>query len=345
VPETARSRPTRLTAYARASTQLALLSDRALFRMVDEAPALGSGIGGTSVALEIDGVGVFAKKVPLTELELRPENLRSTANLFGLPGFYQYGLGSAGFGAWRELAAHIMSSNWVLGNEHPAFPLLYHWRVLSGSPAGAGVFAEFGDLDRSVAHWGDSSAVRTRLEALRDSTASLVLFLEYVPQNLGTWLSNRDPSALERVDRQLADTVAFMRERGLVHFDAHFHNILTDGRRLYFSDFGLALSSRFELSADEAAFLSEHWDYDANYTATHLINHHVAERVRGDQDRRQFVRDWAEGKRPDAVPAALASLLTRYAGTAVVTDDFHRRLLAEIRQVPERVRPTGTQTP
>jgi hypothetical protein len=334
VPEISRSRPARLAAYASASTRLALLSDRALSRMVDEAPPLGSGIGGTSVALEIDGVGVFAKMVPVTELELRPENSRSTANLFGLPGRYQYGVGSAGFGAWRELAAHVMTSNWVLGNEHPAFPLLYHWRVLPGSPAGAGVFAEFGDLDGAVAHWGGSSAIRARLEAISDSTTSLVLFLEYIPHSLGAWMSDQDLSVFDRVDRQLADTVAFMRGRGLVHFDAHFHNILTDGRRLYFSDFGLALSSRFELSADEAAFLSEHWDYDRNYTAAHLINHHVAERVRGDQDRRRFVRDWAEGKRPDGVPTAVAAILTAHAHTAVVMDDFHRRLLTESKQAP-----------
>jgi hypothetical protein len=31
--------------------------------------------------------------------------------------------------------------------------------------------------------------------------------------------------------------------RGLTHFDTLFENIVTDGRRLYFSDFGLALSS------------------------------------------------------------------------------------------------------
>jgi serine/threonine protein kinase len=212
--------------------------------------------------------------------------------------------------------------------------LLYHWRVLPGSPAGVGVFDEFGDLDGAVAHWENSPAVRTRLEAIRDSTASLVLFLEYIPQTLGAWLSDQDLSAFGRIDEQLADTVAFMRERGLVHFDAHFNNILTDGRRLYVSDFGLALSSRFELSDQEAHFLSEHWNYDRHYTTAHLINYHLAERVRGDQVRRRFVRDWAEGKRTDNVPATAASILTKHACTAVVMDDFHRRLFEESKQVP-----------
>jgi hypothetical protein len=85
-----------------------------------------------------------------------------------------------------------------------------------------------------------------------------VLFLEHVPQTLAAWMADQDVSAFARVDAQLADTTAFMREHGLVHFDAHFLNILTDGHVLYFSDFGLALSDRFDLSDQERAFLREH---------------------------------------------------------------------------------------
>ena len=34
-----------------------------------------------------------------------------------------------------------------------------------------------------------------------------------------------------------------MNTHGLVHFDAHFGNVLTDGRRLFVADFGLATSA------------------------------------------------------------------------------------------------------
>ncbi|MFI7135214.1 hypothetical protein ACIBQ1_56840 [Nonomuraea sp. NPDC050153] len=34
-----------------------------------------------------------------------------------------------------------------------------------------------------------------------------------------------------------------MNSRGLLHFDAHFENILTGGQRLYFADYGLAVSA------------------------------------------------------------------------------------------------------
>lgn len=185
-----RSRSARISAYATASSHLALLSDLALERVVDQAPRVRPGMGGTSATLEVEGVRVFVKQVPVTGRELLPGNVRSTANLFGLPGFYQYGLGSAGFGAWRELAAHIMTTNWVLSGEHRAFALLYHWRLLPGPVATGGVFAAFGGLDGAVAHWEGSAAVRDRLQALRDSPSRLVLFLEHVPQTLSAWLAD-----------------------------------------------------------------------------------------------------------------------------------------------------------
>src|SRR5690606_17821321 len=89
-----------------------------------------SSIGGTSTDLRIGEQRVFAKRVPLTARELRPENLKSTANIFDLPLYYQYGIGSTGFSAWREHAAHAMTTDWVLSGETPSFPLLYHSRIL-----------------------------------------------------------------------------------------------------------------------------------------------------------------------------------------------------------------------
>jgi hypothetical protein len=74
------------------------------------------------------------------------------------------------------------------------------------------------------------------------------------------------------VERELGAGPSFMNSRGLLHFDAHFENILTDGRRLYFTDYGLAISSQFELSQDEAGFFGRHQAYDRRYTATYLVN-------------------------------------------------------------------------
>jgi hypothetical protein len=37
---------------------------------------------------------------------MQPENLKSTANIAHLPLFFHHGVGSPGFGAWRELIAN-----------------------------------------------------------------------------------------------------------------------------------------------------------------------------------------------------------------------------------------------
>jgi hypothetical protein len=120
------SRDARLAAYGTVSTALALRSDRELRELVDSAEPLGLGGGGLPSRLEVSGTPVFVKRVPLTELERLPDHVRSTANVFGLPTFCHYGINTPGFGVWREVAAHTMTTNWVLAGQYPGFPLMYH---------------------------------------------------------------------------------------------------------------------------------------------------------------------------------------------------------------------------
>ncbi|MGZ2357627.1 protein kinase family protein [Streptomyces sp. 372A] len=327
----------RAAVHAAVATRLALMSDHRLGRELAAAAPLGSGMGGRAAELDIDGTRVFVKRVPLTDLELRPEHLRSTANLFGLPVFYQYGIGSAGFGAWRELAAHTLTTHWVLTGAHPDFPLMHHWRVLPDTPP-QGHVDEFGGIEGAVAHWEGHPAVRARLEAIGRSTASLVLFLEHVPHTLGSWLAERRAAAARggeappyaRIDAALARGAVFMSAQGFVHFDAHFRNVLTDGRSVRFADFGLALSSAFELSAEESAFLSAHLAYDRHYVAGHLLRHHLSDEVYD----AAFLRTWLTGTRPVGVPPEAAALLDRHAPAALALDGFQRRLLTESRRTP-----------
>ncbi|MGW0697357.1 protein kinase family protein [Streptomyces sp. NBC_01579] len=331
----------RLATYGSVSTYLSLMSDHRLGEVVAAATPLGSGIGGRTAELKVDGTRVFVKRVPLTDIEMRSENARSTANLFGLPMFYQYGAGSAGFGAWRELAVHTMTTNWVLGNEYEGFPLMYHWRVLPDAPP-LGFADALGGIDGAVAHWEGSPAVRDRLDAIGRSSFSLVIFLEHVPHTLSVWLGDRRKAARAGEDgptyawaeEALTRGAAFMSSRGLVHFDAHFNNILTDGRLIYFADFGLALSSGFELSQDETEFLTAHLAYDRCYIANHLLRHHLPDGVRGKLEHKAFLRNWIAGERSEAVPPAIAAIIDRHARAAVVLDGFHHRLLTVSKRTP-----------
>ncbi|NED97633.1 hypothetical protein G1H11_20245 [Phytoactinopolyspora alkaliphila] len=112
-------------------------------------------MGGGSAKVDIDGVPVFAKRIPLTDREFA--HPRVTSNLFDLPMFCQYGVVSPGFNAWRERAANVMMNDTMLAGETGAFPLLHHWRVLPGRPP---VAAEHVDTDAAVA-----AAVGRRLSA------------------------------------------------------------------------------------------------------------------------------------------------------------------------------------
>lgn len=186
---------------------------------------------------------------------------------------------------------------------------MYHWRVL---PDSTPLPEELADVKRAVAYWGDGSQVRNRILALQHSSASVALFLEYIPQNLHQWLGTQVEAgdqtanrAFAMVERELAAGTSFMNSRGLLHFNAHFENILTDGRRLYFADYGLTLSSGFELSQDEADFFDRHQTYDRCYTATYLVNWLVTALYgyqREDREGRYaLVHACAEGKRPTGI--------------------------------------------
>jgi hypothetical protein len=138
----------RTARFAQISTALALQSDQELTRLVDGAEQLASGIGGTTLAFELGGHKVFAKRLRLTDL---------------------------------------------------------------------------------------------------DATASVMIFREYLPWNLSAWLDQQlaaGPAAMESactmVERGLTDDIPSMNSLGLMHGDAHFGNILTDGHRLHFADLGLA---------------------------------------------------------------------------------------------------------
>ncbi|GGJ07574.1 protein kinase family protein [Streptomyces brasiliensis] len=329
--------PPRLTAHTDIATALALRSDRELADLV----SAGTPLGGRSVRITAEGRDVFVKRVPLTDVERLPENARSTANLFGLPSFCHYGtgaVGSPGFGAWRELAAHTMTTNWVLAGHCPAFPLLHHWRVLPGPP---GPLPDgLADVERAVTYWGGTDQLRERIEALRTATASLTLFLEWIPYTLRDWLDARlrtdaADAACTFAAQGLDTLVDFLDTRELLHLDAHFGNVLTDGRQLYLAGFGLALSPRFQLARDEHDFLERHRHYDRADTARHLVIRLVTalygyDREEGDA----FVRACADGARPKGIPPAAAELLSRHAPFAATMGEFSRRFEKESRLTP-----------
>lgn len=329
----------RLARYAAVSTALCLVSDEQLSKRVEKATVLNTGIGGTTAFLQIDDTPVFVKMVPLTELESHSENYMSTRNAFNLPPYCHYGIGSPGAGVWREVAAHTMTTNWVLARQCENFPLMYHWRVLKSPERRNPISEELSDVSKMVEFWG-TSKIRDRIEALEQSNYNVVLFCEYVPYNLHNWLTeqvamgeNAANSAFAMLDSNLLSTVSFMNANGLLHFDVHFNNVLTDGHRVYISDFGLATSSRFELSDSELEFFELNKTHDGCYVATQIVNWLVAALTgrMNRSERIEFIRRCAEGKEFLEVMDSAAEIIMRYAPIAVVINDFYTNLVSKNR--------------
>jgi hypothetical protein len=337
----------RTARWARISTALALQSDQQLTRLVNEAEQLASGIGGTTLAFEIDGIKVFAKRLRLTDLERRPENRMSTRNIFELPTFYQRNVGSAGFGVWREVAAHVMTTNWVLSRQLESFPLMYHWRVLDGAAAASAAAPpeELADVAGMVSYWDGAEAVGLRLQALGDASASVLLFLEYVPWSLSMWLDRQlaagpeaMASACAMVERGLTIDVPLMNSLGLLHGDAHFGNILTDGHRLFFADLGLALTQRFDLSLDELRYLNMNASLDRAYVLAKWVNWLVkawSPAAATPQERMDLVCAVVQGRTPQQLapdlPAYAGVIIQRHAAVASLVNDFYAKLHHECR--------------
>ncbi|HWM00713.1 MAG TPA: hypothetical protein VNP92_00085 [Actinophytocola sp.] len=81
----------------------------------------------------------------------------------------------------------------------------------------------------------DCPAVRVRLESLAAASCSLVLFCEYIPHPILDWM-RENPTGI------------------------------------YLSDFGLATSPHFDLSAVERDFAERHATHDEGYAAMRLVN-------------------------------------------------------------------------
>ncbi|MER8187528.1 protein kinase family protein [Kitasatospora sp. NPDC094015] len=307
------TRTARLAAYDTLAAALSRPDGRGLEKLLAGAAAVGT--GGRAARLEVAGLPVLARRVPLTDRELLAGNVLSTADLFGLPAACHHGVDSPGTGAWRTLAAHSAATDLVLMGQAQGFPLLYHWRVLPDPDAAA--LLDQAEAERMIDRWDGAPGVRARVEELGRASHSVLLFLEHVPFSLAQWLSARTAeggagaeAAWSAARQGVEHAAAFLRARGTVRFDLDPDRLRTDGRRLYLAGPGPVLDQRFELSAEEAGFLSEQLDHGLARAAAGLVR-------------------CAEPIAPEARPAAAAAVIARYAPVAAVLDGFLGRLRQE----------------
>jgi hypothetical protein len=106
----------------------------------------------------------------------------------------------------------------------------------------------------------------------------------------------------------------------LSHFDAHFENILCDGERLYFSDFGLALSAQFDLTSTELEFLVHHRTFDRGNSALSLV---IC--LLGGAGWEVRLREYLQGG-SERMPATIHRLVLRDAPVALALKEFFGQL-------------------
>jgi serine/threonine protein kinase len=314
------------------AASLSSMSSSAIYSLLHDGGRQEVSIGGATRVIEVAGSPVFVKMIKLSDREVEA-GPADTRNLFGLPPWYQYGVGegSVGFSAWREIACHEMASEWVVTGKHGAFPVLYHWRIVPGvalfGPAEAEVL-------RAVEFWADTPEIELRLRALSASTTVVAAFLEYVPSTLRGWLSHQltgtgqEDEVVAAVDRQLLSAAEQMRAEGVLHFDAHHDNVLTTGQHLVVSDFGLASSINFDLDDSEQHFLNQHADHDVAYCATELTNAILGSAMTfpNAKARNDWIQQCARTGATDGVPDPFAATVLRLAPTAALINDFYWQL-------------------
>jgi hypothetical protein len=178
--------------------------------------------------------------------------------------------------------------------------------------------------------------VRARLLENLKASADIVVFLEYFPENLHKWLRKQilvggdvAELACEMVESNLKAITSFINSRGLLHFDAHFNNILTDGYNLYFSDFGLALYTQFELSEEESDFFKKNHNYDQCYIMAYFVEWLLTELFGAENwaigNYNAILHEYAAGKGRPLLPV-IEAIIMRYAPIAVVMNEFFLKL-------------------
>lgn len=113
-----------------------------------------------------------------------------------------------------------------------------------------------------------------------------------------------------------------------------FINVLkiSIGKRLYLSDFGLALSSKFDLTTAEIEFLKQHHSYDQACAAVNLL-HCIITSLFGKENWEIRLREYLAGKLSH-VPTAINTIINRYAPMALLMDEFFQKLQKESKSTP-----------
>ncbi|MGL5061763.1 MAG: hypothetical protein ACRC62_17480, partial [Microcoleus sp.] len=145
------------------------------------------------------------------------------------------------------------------------------------------------------------------------------------------------PNKLQKSLDDLFRTIDFLRMKGIIHFDAHFHNVLTDGEQIYLTDFGLVLDKSFALTKDEESFFEQHKFYDYGEVMRnlgHLIR--PSHDSCSERDRRKIMEKYGikEGLQPYQIRSILLDNIEQiHADGDIKLDDFYVASIVKYRSI------------
>ena len=194
-------------------------------------------------------------------------------------------------------------------------------------------------IAKDTVYWNNSSAIQNRLEALREAKADLVLFCECFPMTIETWLRNKIEGddrgisrAIELADKSIDSICSVLAQQKMIHFDVHFRNILTDGRSFFLSDFGLTLSSYFDLSKEELDFFERHKNYDRAMLALSFM-HGIFITLFGTDHWVQRLKEYMNGDYK-ILPNFIHDIANKYGATALAMNEFFDALRKKSKLTP-----------
>lgn len=323
----------RTKSYFQLSSQLAGLDNAQLYCLFNNCESGTSSLSSRRNHTIVLGQSqVFVKRIWVTNIEY--DNLFSTKNLYNLPTHFNYGVGSIGLNVFRELVTHIKTTNWVLEGAIASFPLMYHYRIIPFSGVREDIDLE--NHQSFMEYWGNHDTIENYVLDKANANYELILFLEYIPHVLATWLQE-NPNKLQKCLDELHKTITFLNTQGIIHFDAHFYNILTDGKQTYLTDFGLVLDKSFSLTKDEEAFFQQHQFYDYGEILRnlgHLIRSSYDSCSEDDKRRIREKYDIQAGLKPYEIGAILLDNIEQlYTDQVMNLDKFYVKNIVKYRSI------------
>ena len=327
----------RLELVGTLSQQFSGMSDEVIRRLVVGSDRLGRGIGGSTSSADVDGLKVFIKQIPLCADE--ESALTDTERRLALPFSSHYGIVSPSHGVARELAVHDLTTDWVLNAEIDCFPIMLGWRTVDEKcSVDLSEFDEASVQRRWGTYWPE---VDRAVSAMRSAEKSVVIFLEWVPDTLSSWmrsqiLADAAGNAFAMAVDQIIDGAGWMKSQGLVHFDLHPGNILVRNNTLLFTDFGLAVHRDFATCSDEVRQIVDHEDFDRDSGLMYLFHwmlHELGMTERS--ERRELLHIVASQRASSAldplrpVLGESADIIAQYAPTVSLMTEMYDALLKD----------------